>query len=80
MITFHYLCYMESKNIIHLYLKETGENRYFGSPSAMYELFSKEDLGISRQSLLNYYCLSKKNIYENNKCVIRKGVIERKEK
>lgn len=63
--------------IIHIYIKGTRENRYFGSPSALFEAFTPNEVGIARQSLLNYWQKTKK-AYENEKCIIRKGKLERK--
>ena len=72
---------MNSNRIIHLFIKETGENRYFGSISAMYDVISREVVGIARQSLLNYFCANKQvDRYENNRCIIIKSIIERKER
>lgn len=46
---------MEAKGVIHLEIKATGLHRYFGSPSAMYDNYTSQELGIARQSLLNYW-------------------------
>lgn len=70
---------MEAKGVIHLEIKETGVHRYFGSPSAMYEHFTSQELGIARQSLLNYWQKTTEP-YENAICVIRRGGLERKTK
>lgn len=70
---------MEAKGVIHLEIKETGVHRYFGSPSAMYEHFTSQKLGIARQSLLNYWQKTE-TPYENAICIIRKGELERKTK
>lgn len=72
-----YFCFMEAKGIIHLEMKATGLHRYFGSPSAMYDNFTSQELGIARQSLLNYWQKTDKP-YENSICIIRKGELERK--
>ncbi|SHE99340.1 hypothetical protein SAMN05444405_104182 [Bacteroides luti] len=66
---------MEGKRVIHLELKETGEHRYFSSPSALYNAYSKEELKIARQSLLNYWQKTSAP-YENAVCIIRKGALE----
>ncbi|WP_321435766.1 hypothetical protein [uncultured Bacteroides sp.] len=68
---------MEGKRVIHLELKQTGEHRYFSSPSALYNTFSKEELRIARQSLLNYWQRTSEP-YENGVCIIRKGALEQK--
>lgn len=70
---------MEAKGIIHLEIKATKLHRYFGSPSAMYDNYTSQELGIARQSLLNYWQKTKEP-YENAICIIRKGEVERKNK
>ena len=70
---------MEAKGVIHLEFKATGLHRYFGSPSAMYDNYTSQELGIARQSLLNYWQKTEKP-YENTICIIRKGELERKSK
>ena len=52
---------------------------YFASPAAIYDVFSSQELGIARQSLLNYWQKTEEP-YENAICVIRKGELERKTK
>jgi hypothetical protein len=70
---------MEAKGVIHLEIKATGSHRYFGSPSAMYDNYTSQELGIARQSLLNYWQKTEEP-YENAICIIRKGELERKKK
>jgi hypothetical protein len=60
-------------------MKATGKHRYFASPAAIYDVFSSQELGIARQSLLNYWQKTEEP-YENAICVIRKGELERKTK
>lgn len=78
-LTNYYLCIMEAKGVIHLEIKAIGVHRYFGSPSAMYDNYTSQDLGIARQSLLNYWQKTEEP-YENSICIIRKGELERKTK
>lgn len=62
------------RTILHLELD--GKHEYFGSPSSMYDMHSKEELGISQAALNNYFSkLSDcdEPIYKNKKCIIRKG-------
>ncbi|WP_321437277.1 hypothetical protein [uncultured Bacteroides sp.] len=67
------------QRVIHLYLKEAGVNRYFGSVAAMYDNYTSQELGIARQSLFNYW--QKRNEpYENAICIIINGELERKKK
>lgn len=65
--------------VIHLYLKASDTHRYFGSPSSLFSVFTSKELGIARQSLLNYWQKTE-DPYENAMCVIRKGALERKQK
>ena len=69
----------DKRRVIHLEIKVTGEHRYFASPAAIYDAFSSQELGIARQSLLNYWQKTKEP-YENAICIIRKGELERKKK
>lgn len=70
---------MESRKIVHLKLKIPDASRqdyYFGSLAAIYDKFTTDDVGIGYKSLTN--AIRGKNTYENKKCVIRIGTIERK--
>lgn len=69
--------YMEKKEkqertVVHLEMNEV--HWYFGSLAAIYQLFDKEDIGISYGSLKNYG-LSPEKPYKNKLCVIRKGIL-----
>jgi len=49
---------------------------YFGSISAIYEVFPKKTIGIQASSLYNLKLDEKTNpIYENSKCIIKKDVL-----
>ena len=48
---------------------------YYGSIAAIYEKFTKEDIGISYGSLRNFG-LSKENLYQNKLVIIRKGILQ----
>lgn len=64
----------EYRTIIHLELN--GVHEYYGSPSALYDKHSPEELGISKPSLNNYFSKLSDNdpqIYQNVRCIIRKG-------
>ncbi len=69
----------DKRRVIHVEIKMTGEHKYFASPAAIYDVFTSEQLGIARQSLLNYWQKMEKP-YENAICIIRKGELERKKK
>lgn len=64
----------EGRQIIHLQLGE--EHYYFGSVAAIYDYFTKDDIGIQYGSLRNYG-LSPDKPYINAKkgVIIREGVL-----
>ena len=63
---------MADRKVIHLHID--GEDYYFGSVSAIYSMFTKEQLGISHGSLRNYG-LSSTKTYSNDKITIKEGVL-----
>lgn len=65
----------QSRQVIHLYVRETDKHFYFGSLSALYENFNREDLGVAIQTLYNQF---KGDSYDNDKVVIRKGRLVQK--
>lgn len=74
---------MDSKKqqfkVIHIELKEPFDGKrhfYFGSKTAIYELFTPEQIGISKESLWNQDLDEKE--YENKLCTIRMGLLRRK--
>ncbi|MFJ1365568.1 hypothetical protein ACILDU_03880 [Capnocytophaga canimorsus] len=67
---------MNGVTIYHVQFSE-GENYYFGSISAIYDHFTKEELGISKNSLWNFG-IEENKPYKNRKCTIFKGIIHRK--
>ena len=62
--------------VYHVHLKDEGlkkQDYYFGSISAIYEVFTIKQIGIQASSLYNLKLDENINpIYENNKCIIRK--------
>jgi len=58
------------RQVIHLFIKQTGEHHYFGSIPAMYQNFTPEELNVAQQSLYNRW---KSNVWENDVVIIRKG-------
>lgn len=76
---------MATTNIIHLQLKDTDEHYYFGCLRALTDMFRKDAIGITYGSLRS--CISLNNqstnkngvIFENKKCIIRKGEFHTKE-
>ena len=63
---------MADRKVIHLH--RDGEDYYFGSVSAIFSIFSKEDIGITYGSLRNYG-LSPEHPYSNGKITIKEGVL-----
>ena len=63
---------MADRKVIHL--QKDGEDYYFGSVSAIFTVFTKDDLGISYGSLRNYG-LSPEHSYSNGKIVIKEGIL-----
>ena len=67
----------KNRQVIHLYLISEDEHYYFGSISAMFEHFSRQDLGVASQTLYNTW---KEETYITDKAVIRKGrLIQKKQ-
>ena len=63
----------QGRTVVHL---QFGENHYyFGSVAAIYEKFTKDDIGISYGSLRNYG-LSEEKPYKNKLVIIRKGILQ----
>lgn len=68
------------ENIIHVEFTSgplAGQHRYFGSIIAIYDQFTREEIGIAYQRLIRKK-LSSFNPYQNKKCIIRRGEIHRK--
>jgi len=61
-----------------LHIEIDGRHEYFGSPSSLFDKYTRDDIGISQQALNNYF--SKLNedeepVYKNKRCTIRKGLL-----
>lgn len=66
--------------IIHIELKEPYEGKrhwYFGSKSAVYDVFDKDIIGCTLPTLRTVNLTNSK--YENKKCIIRQGTLHRKQ-
>lgn len=63
---------MADRKIIHLH--KDGEDYYFGSVSAIYSVFTKEDIGVSYGSLRNY-AISPTKPYSNRLVTIKEGIL-----
>ena len=60
----------QPRQVIHLHLLESAEHHYYGSLSAMYEHFTRDQVGVAIQTLYNQF---KGDLYQNDLVVIRKG-------
>lgn len=67
------------KTVIHLTIKDTGENSYYGSVSCIYDHYNESDIGIKYTSLRNYG-ITDTHPYENSKVIIRKGKLLTKDR
>jgi len=56
------------------HLELNGEHHYFGSKKAIFDVFGKEDIGITYASFRNFD-LSSDKPFKNSKCIIREGVL-----
>ncbi|MDH6311178.1 hypothetical protein M2451_004109 [Dysgonomonas sp. PFB1-18] len=65
----------QQRQVIHVHILSTDEHYYFGSIQAVYDTFSKEQIGIAAQTLYNRGLDEK---YVNDKAVIRKGILIQK--
>lgn len=57
----------------HIEIKKTGEIFYSNSLNLLVEKVGTEVTGIATQSLRNYFSTNKTDLYENDKCIIRRG-------
>ena len=61
-----------------LHLEIDGRHEYFGSPSSLFNKYTREEIGISQAALNNYFSNlgdCEEIIYKNKKCTIRKGTL-----
>lgn len=72
---------MANRSIIQLHVLATDEYEFYGSPAALYDIHSSEELLISQKSLNNYFskCGDAPKVYRNAVYEIRKGEIHTKE-
>lgn len=52
-------------------------NYYFGSLAAVYDRFTPSELGVSLARLYDV-AITPEKPYRNDKCIIRKGILQRK--
>jgi len=66
------------RQVIHLQFIASDQHHYFGSISALYEHFSREQIGVAIQTLYNQF---KSDIYTNELVILRKGrLLQKKNK
>lgn len=65
----------QQRQVIHVHVLDTDEHYYFGSIQAIYDTFTKDDIGIAAQTLYNR---GLSEFYMNDKVVIRKGILQQK--
>ena len=65
----------QSRQVIHLHVLATDKHFYFGSLSAMYDQFTRAEIGVAMQTLYNQF---KGDYYDNGTVVIRKGRLVQK--
>lgn len=68
---------IQQRQVIHVHLLNTDEHYYFGSIQAIYDVFTKDEIGVAPQTLYNR---GLDKMYVNDKVVIRKGVLQQKKK
>ena len=64
------------RTIVHLEID--GRHEYFGSPSSLFDKYTREESGIGQAALNNYFSKLDENeeaVYKNKKCTIRKGAL-----
>lgn len=67
---------MNGKTIYHVSFGD-DENFYFGSLAAVYDRFTPSELGVSLSRLYDV-AITPEKPYRNDKCIIRKGILQRK--
>lgn len=68
----------QERGVVHLVLKATGENFFYGNLKALFDNHEKVENDGTLGAAYNYiknYDFSNGRVYENNICIIRKGVI-----
>lgn len=66
---------MINRSIIQLHILATDTYEFFGSPAALYDHHTADELLIAQKSLNNYFskCEDDSKVYRNSICEIRKG-------
>ena len=64
------------RTIVHLEID--GRHEYFGSPSSLFDKYTREEIGIGQAALNNYFSKLGEDVeavYKNKKCTMRKGAL-----
>ena len=64
------------RTIVHLEID--GRHEYFGSPSSLFDKYTREEIGIGQAALNNYFSKLGEDVeavYKNKKCTIRNGAL-----
>ena len=68
----------QERGVVHLLIKATGENFYYGNLKALFDNHEETENDGSLGAAYNYiknYDFSNGRAYENSICIIRKGII-----
>lgn len=68
----------QERGVVHLVLKATGENFFYGNLKALFDNHEQTENDGTLGAAYNYiknYDFSNGRVYENDICIIRKGVI-----
>ena len=68
----------QERGVVHLYLKDTEENFYYGNLKALFDNHEEKENDGKLGAAYNYiknFDFSDGNAYENSICIIRKGII-----
>lgn len=68
---------MNGDTIYHLTIKDANTHHYFGSISAIFDVFTPTDIGVSKTRLWGFK-LAENKPYENKLIILRKGNLHRK--
>lgn len=68
---------IQQRQVIHVHILLTDEHYYFGSIQAIYDILTREQIGIAPQTLYNK---GLDELYSNDKVIIRKGILQQKRK
>lgn len=68
----------QERGVVHFVLKDTGENLFYGNLKALFDNHEQTENDGTLGAAYNYiknYDFSNGRVYENDICIIRKGVI-----